>query len=199
MGTAREASVTGLILAGGAGRRVSGQDKGLLDYRGAPLVEHVVKRLRPQVDHLLISCNRNHGAYRRYAEAVATDLRADFQGPLAGIEAALPLLHTAIVVIAPCDAPLIPPDMVSRLVQPLLAGTDACELCYAHDGQRDQYLFAACKVAGLATLGEFLDSGGRAVRDWFSLRHAIPIDFSDQREAFSNHNTLRAINHGDRA
>ncbi|GAB5452098.1 MAG: molybdenum cofactor guanylyltransferase MobA [Halioglobus sp.] len=199
MKTARETSVTGLILAGGAGRRVSGQDKGLLDYRGAPLVEHVVTRLRPQVNHLLISCNRNHSAYRRYAETIATDLRGGFQGPLAGIEAALPLLQTDIVVIAPCDAPLIPPDLVSRLVMPLSAGTDACELCYAHDGQRDQYLFAAGRVTHLATLSDFLDSGGRAVRDWFSLQRAIPIDFSDQREAFSNHNTLRSINPGDRA
>jgi molybdopterin-guanine dinucleotide biosynthesis protein A len=48
--------ITGLILAGGAGRRVGGSDKGLLSYRGRPLIAQVVQRLGPQVGALMIWC-----------------------------------------------------------------------------------------------------------------------------------------------
>jgi hypothetical protein len=50
--------VTGLVLAGGEGRRMGGVDKGLLLLGGQPLVARVAARLRPQVDKLLLSANR---------------------------------------------------------------------------------------------------------------------------------------------
>ena len=77
--------ITGLILAGGAGRRVEGRDKGLIDWQGKPLVQHVALRLRPQVGQLIISCNRNIETYRELADKTVTDSRRDFQGPLAGL------------------------------------------------------------------------------------------------------------------
>jgi molybdopterin-guanine dinucleotide biosynthesis protein A len=50
--------ITGVVLAGGMGRRMGGADKGLQDLRGQPLVACAIDRLAPQVDHLLISANR---------------------------------------------------------------------------------------------------------------------------------------------
>jgi len=44
----------GIILAGGAGRRVQGFDKGFIKYDGKPLIEHVVQRLKPQVGRIII-------------------------------------------------------------------------------------------------------------------------------------------------
>ena len=94
---------TGLILAGGAGRRVGGRDKGLLTWRGAPMAAQVAQRLRPQVARLLISCNRNTDYYATLADATVADSRRDFQGPLAGIEAAtnigLTPLYLAMAVL----------------------------------------------------------------------------------------------------
>ena len=86
--------ITGLILAGGAGRRVAGRDKGLIEWHGKPLVEHVADRLRPQIGQLIISCNRNVTAYRKLADKIVVDSRRDFQGPLAGLEAASSLIET---------------------------------------------------------------------------------------------------------
>ncbi|MBT2528720.1 nucleotidyltransferase family protein [Streptomyces sp. ISL-99] len=39
------AGIAGLLLAGGAGRRLGGRPKALLEYRGRPLVEHAVRVL----------------------------------------------------------------------------------------------------------------------------------------------------------
>lgn len=56
-------AVTGLLLAGGRGMRMGGLDKGLQPLHGEPLALHVLRRLAPQVDSLVISANRHLGAY----------------------------------------------------------------------------------------------------------------------------------------
>ena len=46
-----KADITALILAGGQASRFSGQDKGLIDFRGKPMITHVLNSLKPQVEH----------------------------------------------------------------------------------------------------------------------------------------------------
>jgi len=187
---ASQLQVTGLILAGGAGRRVGSRDKGLIEWRGKPLVAHVVERLRPQVDELLISCNRNVQQYRALAPTVV-DNRGEFQGPLAGLEAAASHIATEVLVVVACDIPLLPGDLVARLTEALhISANGAAEICYAHDGQRGQYLCAAIRRECTSSLGFFLDQGHRAVRRWYQSRHSMAVDFSDQAESFRNYNYL---------
>ena len=180
--------ITGLILAGGAGRRAGGQDKGLVLWRGEPLVAHVAARLRPQVDAVLISCNRNAEAYSRYAVQTVADRRAGFQGPLSGLEAAAPALSTTYVAVAACDTPLLPGDLVNRLLA-VLRSSDA-DICCAHDGQRAHYLCAVMRTVCLSSLTPFLDSGGRAVHEWYATRSWLTVDFSDRASAFDNLNRI---------
>ena len=58
--------ITGLLLAGGRGRRMGGADKGLLLLDGKPLALHTLRRLRPQVATVLISANRNAAFYQQW-------------------------------------------------------------------------------------------------------------------------------------
>ena len=51
--------ISGIILAGGLGRRMGGVDKGLQVLRGKPMVQHVIERLAPQVAEILINANQN--------------------------------------------------------------------------------------------------------------------------------------------
>ncbi len=81
--------VTGLVLAGGQGSRMGGVDKGLQPFRGRPMVAHVIERLAPQVDELLINANRNSDEYARFGHRVIADEIAGFAGPLAGFERGL--------------------------------------------------------------------------------------------------------------
>jgi len=185
-------NITGVILAGGAGRRVGNRDKGLIPWQGRPLIAHVSDCLLPQVSELLISCNRNFSHYKNFAARTVADTRRDFQGPLAGLEAAYPYIRTEFLVLVGCDMPHLPPDLVLRLTAPLVEGVDgAPDISYAHDGVREQYLCAAIRRDCLSSLTGFLDSGRRAVRDWYKSRDSVTVDFSDHRAGFRNYNKLR--------
>jgi len=185
------ARTTGLVLSGGAGRRVEGRDKGLIPWRGRPLVGYVVETLRPQVERLLLSCNRNLESYRCFDAELVTDFRDDYQGPLAGLEAATPLVASEFLVVVACDTPCLPFDLVERLLQPLdLGGTDHPQVSYANDGKRDHYLCAALRASCLGTLPAYLDQGHRTVRHWYRELGCVAVDFSDCEECFRNLNHL---------
>jgi molybdenum cofactor guanylyltransferase len=184
-------SITALILAGGAGRRVGHRDKGLILWQGKPLIAHVIAALKPQVAEILISCNRNFSCYEKFASHIVADSRQDFQGPLAGLEAASAVIKTELLVVVSCDMPHLPHDLVERLLAPILNATpNAPEICYAHDGSRAQYLCAGLRRDSLASLPQFLDEGHRAVHDWYRSRNAIAVDFADQHACFRNYNWL---------
>src|SRR3982751_6760784 len=97
--------VTGVVLAGGQGSRMGGVDKGLQPFRGKPMVAHVIERLAPQVDELLINANRNSDDYARFGHRVIADEIAGFAGPLAGFERGLAHAHGELVLTVPCDSP----------------------------------------------------------------------------------------------
>ena len=184
------ADTTGLVLAGGAGRRVGGADKGLLPWHGRPLVEQVVHKLRGEVATLLISCNRNQDYYATLADRIVADQRPGFTGPLAGIEAAIPALDSEFLLICPCDTPHLPGDLGARLLGALREAGSATDISYAHDGERAQYLCALLRTRILDSLTRELDTGTRAVRDWYRLHQSIAVDFSTQRGCFRNINRV---------
>jgi molybdopterin-guanine dinucleotide biosynthesis protein A len=184
--------ITALILAGGAGRRVGHRDKGLLLFHGKPYIAHVSERLQSQVKEVLISCNRNASDYARFCSKTVVDRRLDFQGPLAGLEAAAPLITTQVLVVVACDMPHLPDDLVAKLVAPLSnRDLNSAQISYVNDGIRPQYLCAAIKRKCLPSLTEFLDQGGRAVKEWFARNKTVAVDFSQQRSCFRNYNTLQ--------
>lgn len=96
-----------LLLAGGRGQRMGGQDKGLLDWRGQPLIAHLHAVVRPLSDDLIISCNRNAERYAAYADRLVQDDESEFPGPLAGIRAGLRAARRPWLLVLPCDAPLL--------------------------------------------------------------------------------------------
>lgn len=178
--------ITALILAGGEGRRAGNRDKGTIVWHGRPLVAHVRGRLEPQVGRIVISCNRNADFYAGYAETTFPDLRADYQGPLAGLEAAACLIDTPYVLVAPCDTPLLPGDLVQRLLEGLLG--ENADGCFARANNRDHYLCVLLRSACLQTVGDYLDSGGRAVRQWLARHKINRVDFGAAGEHFCNVN-----------
>jgi molybdopterin-guanine dinucleotide biosynthesis protein A len=96
-----------LLLAGGRGQRMGGQDKGLLQWQGEPLIAHLHRKTRALTDDLIISCNRNPQQYAPYADRLVHDDEGDFPGPLAGIRAGLKAARHAQLMILPCDVPRI--------------------------------------------------------------------------------------------
>lgn len=182
----RVAGVTGVVLAGGLGRRMGGADKGLLAYDGRPLAQQVAERLAHQVETLFINANRNRESYAAFGYPVIGDTIPDFAGPLAGLQAALAASATPWVVTAPCDSPFFPEDLVSRLHAALLAN-DA-ELAVATAEGRTHAAFCLCRRELAEPLAAYLTGGGRRVIDWQSSRRQILVEFTEPG-VFRNLNT----------
>ncbi len=195
----KDTEVTGLILAGGQGRRMGGIDKGLQPFRGRPMVEWVVERLAPQVGALLINCNQNLDAYARLGDAVVPDRIGGFAGPLAGLHAGLTEARTPLVATAPCDSPFLPPDLVSRLRAALEARQ--AQLAVARTGTQPHPVFSLCRGDLLDHLSQYLAGGGRKIDAWYAALHVAEVAFDDEAEAFANINTreeLESLARGDR-
>lgn len=182
---------TGLVLAGGAGRRLGGVDKGLVELAGRPLVSRVVDALRPQVDRLLISANRNQDSYRALGLPVLSDHRPGLLGPLAGIATALAAADTPRLLVAPCDTPLLPADLGPRLASALdAAGAD---IAVATVAGRRQPLHALISTALAADLDRWLGDGGRAVRHYLARHRCVEVAFDDCPACFTNANTAAEL------
>ncbi len=179
-------SVTAVILAGGRGRRMGGADKGLLEWRGRPLVAHLVEAVAPQVEQLLINANRNRADYERFGLPVVADSLEGFQGPLAGILAAMEITETPFLLTLPCDVPRVPDDLVQRLYE-ALESSDA-EVAVAHDGSRLQPAHALLRTSLKPVLERDLAAGERRLTGWLQGRKMVTVDFSDHPGAFINLN-----------
>ncbi len=177
--------VSAIILAGGAGRRMGGQDKGLVKLHGLPLVAHVLARIQPQVDEILISANRNLDDYRTLGYVVVMDASDGFQGPLAGVLAGLHAAHHEWVLTVPCDTPLLPADLVQQLAAPLLAGH--AEIAVASAGGRTHPAIMMCARRVVDDLDKYLAEGGRAVHAWQARHRTATVGFADAA-AFINVN-----------
>lgn len=179
--------VTGVILAGGRGTRMNGEDKGLLELAGVPLIKHVIAVFKPQVTTLLINANRNLPAYRSYGYPVISDNHSGFQGPLAGIETALSATKTPYLATVPCDSPNPPVDLVKRLSETLISNDS--DLAVADDGRRMHPVFCLMKTSLLDSLRKQLAGGERKIDCWFEKLKVTRCDFAHKRDAFRNINT----------
>lgn len=187
MTTLNSNAITAVILAGGMGKRMGGQDKGQVILKGQPLIKWVIDAIRPQVATLLINANRNQDAYARYGYPVCGDQLEDYQGPLAGFAAGMYAAQTAYIVTVPCDGPLLAADLVQRLVYALQR--DNAEIAVAHDGERLQPVYALLPVRLLPSLEAFLASDQRKIDRWFAQHRMALADFSDATLTFLNVNT----------
>lgn len=183
--------ITGVVLAGGLGRRMGGVDKGLQLLNGRPLVSHVIERLVPQVDELLINANQNSERYASFGHRVVPDQIPDFAGPLAGLHAALSAAANPLVATAPCDSPFLPADLVFRLFSALTA--NAADLAVARTFDQLHPVFCLCRRTVLPHLTEYLARGERKMADWYATLKVVEVAFDDAAAAFENINTREEL------
>lgn len=183
--------ITGVVLAGGLSRRMGGKDKGLMKLNGKPMIQHVLDRLKPQVDSLLINANRELEQYELFGYPLLTDQFGHFDGPLAGIYSALCLSTTQYLLVTPCDSPFVADNLVERLY-------DACQnnnslAAVAHDGERIQPVFALLDTRLKTSLKAYLENGQRKLDNWYRQNEAVIVDFSDAKNMFLNINTIEEL------
>jgi len=182
--------LTAVILAGGQGSRMGGVDKGLVEYRGRPLVAHVLERIRPQADEILISANRNLEAYRALGFPVLMDDAPDFPGPLAGVRQALKAASHDLLLCVPCDTPFLPLELAERLYE-ALEKERADVAVAAADGKAQPVIFL-CRKGVLPSLDAFMAEGGRGVGRWQAGLKRVEVVFEEEA-AFRNFNTQEEL------
>ena len=189
--------ITGVVLAGGLGRRMGGVDKGLQLLRGKPMVAWVIERFQPQVDEVLINANQNIDRYAALGHRVIPDEIAGYAGPLAGLHRGLTEAAHDLVATVPCDSPFLPLDLVARLQAAL--ERNHTEIAVAKTGEQPHPVFCLCRKEVLPGLTAFLGAGGRKIDAWYAKLKVVEVAFDDNPDAFRNINTgeeLRAHEQG---
>lgn len=209
-------TIEGLILAGGRGSRLENKDKGLVQLQNKTLVEHVVQSISPQVNQLTISCNRNQRQYQSILDqningsrntskdlCIEDDHEYKFTGPLAGIVRFLPNSSHDYLFICPCDTPLLPINIVNRLLIRLEeAGAQACFPC--DQSQKHPLILLINREIAQKSMNRLLAETplsivrSPSIRDWLNCIDSCELVCQDDTLVWSNINNqgeLDKINH----
>jgi molybdopterin-guanine dinucleotide biosynthesis protein A len=170
---------------------MNGVDKGLVLLHKMSLVQHVIKRLTKQVDEVIINANREIAQYQTFGCTVLQDEVENFLGPLAGFSLGLQHAKHDYVLTVPCDSPLLPLDLATRLISALLE--HKADIAVASSDDNTHPVFCLCKKSVLPSLTTFLAQGERRVSTWQKSQKYIEVDFSDCNEAFTNLNTVEDL------
>jgi len=186
-----QTKVTGVILAGGLARRMNNQDKGLINYKSHPMVSYAIAALTSVTDQSLINANRNKEQYQAFGLPVVADQTDSFDGPLAGVLTAMIYTDADVLVVIPCDSPLIKAEHLQKLLA-TRAKNDA-DVAVAFDGERLHPVFLAIKTSLKTSLQDYLASGQRKTDRWLEQQKMVKADFSKEPEIFININTLTEL------
>lgn len=179
------AQLTGVILAGGQGRRMGGRNKGLLQVEGQPLIAFAAANLRPYASEILVNSNTDSERYQQLGYRVINDGDFAGKGPLAGILAGLNAADTPYIAICACDQLELPLNIYPDLFK--AARKSPSGLAVAHDGDR---LHPTCAVISQANRKFLLDRLNRdqlRVGEWFTSMNADVVVF--EGVTFYNINT----------
>jgi molybdenum cofactor guanylyltransferase len=191
--------VTGLVLSGGLGKRMSSDGKGvnkaMKPFRNRPMIASVIERLVPQVDNVIINTNdASISQETLHAMQFASPIRAEFvedsvkgyAGPLAGLHAALKICKTPWLQMVPCDSPFFPKVLVATLLN--AAQQSGSLVAVAATPVQTHPVFLLVNVSLLSSLESYLEAGDRKIDRWYR-QHAYIEHLFDDENAFANINT----------
>lgn len=181
-------SISAVILAGGQATRMGGADKGLQLLHGKPLFQCIYERLHSQVERISVNANRNQAVYAASGLPVFGDNIESFQGPLSGILTALERSDTDFVLFVPCDSPFFPDNLLEKLKSAVIF--HGVSIAYVHDGERAHPTFCLMARRLKDKLAAYLASGERRMLHFMRENGAVSVDFSENKQAFANINTL---------
>ncbi len=182
--------ITCLILAGGRGSRMNGEDKGLIDWQDRPIIQHLLGRFSKTFSNIVINANRNHDIYRSYGYPIAPDQINGFAGPLAGIHAGLAVSRTPYIFVTPCDLPFMHAKVAAQLYHHLQ--NSHADLAVAELNERIEPLVMVFKAKTLIhSIADYLQSNQRRASEWVLQQDHVRVVMNDMENCFININTLQ--------
>lgn len=121
-------SIQAFVLAGGQSSRM-GQDKGLMPFKGRPMICHCLAAL----DHIGITTSivANSPAYNELGYPVISDV-VQSRGPMGGLLTALRSTSAEYILLLSCDMPFV----TSTVLQHLLSHVAEQQLLVARENGR---------------------------------------------------------------
>jgi len=191
--------ITGVILAGGKSKRMGNMNKCLAELWGKPLIEHVLDKLSPQVDEIIISTGDGNDKYPAYHFRQIIDNTYNDGGPLVGIYSAMLVCNTDYLLVASCDAPYMPNDLGATMTNRI--GKDNTNVCMLSDSKKIYPLPCLLHRELKESLKNYLDEGNRKVVTWLQQQSASLLNYPDSSTIFTNINTsddlTRVIDNND--
>jgi molybdenum cofactor guanylyltransferase len=186
--------IAGVVLAGGRATRMGGGDKTLLDLAGRPILAHVLDRLRPQVDALVLNANGDPSRFAAFGFDVVPDSVEGFAGPLAGILAGMDWAAARghdLLASAAGDTPFFPETLVAELRAAMEREGTPLAMAMTPDPERGlsrHPTFGLWSVSLRDDLRAALQAGQRKVIEWTEPRGCAKAVF-DGGYPFFNVNT----------
>ncbi len=144
-GSGESTGVCGVLMAGGLSRRMGGGDKCLRLLGKKTILSHIIERVGPQVDRLVLNANGEADRFQNYGLPVVADVVEGFAGPLAGVLTGMEWAARAApdcewLLSVPCDAPFLPQNLAARLMESLRE--EGAEMACAVSDGRDHPVVA---------------------------------------------------------
>ena len=195
--------VLGVILAGGLARRMGGGDKCLRDLGGKPILRHIIDRIKPQVEGLLLNANGDEGRFAAYDLPVAGDVIEGFAGPLAGVLTGLDWAaanrpDVRWIATVPGDGPFLPVDLVARFKAAITS--EGADLACAYRGERSQPVTGLWRVDLREDLRRAMMEEGLKKVDLWTARYRlarVPFDGAEV-DPFFNTNRQEDLDEAER-
>ncbi|MGI9378435.1 MAG: molybdenum cofactor guanylyltransferase MobA [Methyloligellaceae bacterium] len=172
-------NVVGLLLAGGQSRRMGGGDKCLMNFGDGTLLDHVVRRLEPQVETCILNANGDPERFSEFDLPVVADSVEGFAGPLAGILSGMiwtrknrPEIRWIVSIAT--DTPFFPDDLVQQFLESVPAYPT---ICLAATAGRLHPVFGLWPTALAEDLDSALRTGVRKVLDWTDQHTTEAVEF----------------------
>lgn len=160
-----------IILAGGKGQRLNGQDKGLVHYKGAPLINYAIQRAQACACSTLISANRNIEYYQTLGVDVVPDSTPDFGGPLCGLSACAPFISSKFTVVIACDMPELSDSVINTLQHELVSKVDHFDAAVYEQNNRLECGLMALQTTAIKALAMHHRYRNQSIKGWLkSLR-----------------------------
>ncbi len=201
--TKDRAATIGVVLAGGLARRMGGGDKSMREVGGRTMLEHVVARLKPQCDELVLNANGDPARFSSLGLPVIADAVEGHLGPLAGVLSALDWAaanrpDVEWVVSAANDCPFLPRDLVRRFHEQRVI--EQAQLAVAASGKQRHPVIGLWPVALRRELRRALVTEEiRKVESWTARYRVVAVSWpAEPVDPFFNANTLEDIAEAER-
>ncbi|TQI70535.1 molybdopterin-guanine dinucleotide biosynthesis protein A [Gramella sp. Hel_I_59] len=183
----RKKAIEVFILAGGESRRM-GTDKGLLNFKGTPMILHIIKLLNKlDLKTSIISSNQE---YLKFGKPLYTDIIPK-KGPLGGLYTALEYSNASMVLLLACDMPSINEEAI----QSLMTLAEAGKITVATDSERITPLFACYPKSLKEKVEKAILADELKMQDFITRQSHVMLDLNalENTEVLQNLNTQEQL------